>query len=83
MTERTPDAVFDTLVASIAKVVPKNTHAVTMETDLVGDGVLDSLDVMSFLFEFEQQLGTKLDAIDEEFNDFRVERLVKIAVEAA
>ena len=32
---------------------------------------------------FERRLGTKLDAIDEEFSDFRVERLVEIAVEAS
>jgi acyl carrier protein len=82
MVERTSNEVFEILVASVNKVVPRNEHPLTMDTHLVGDGVLDSLDVMSFLFEFEQQLGCKLDAIDEKFDDFRISRLVEIASQA-
>jgi acyl carrier protein len=55
---------------------------ITEGTDLVGDGMLDSLDSMTFLFELEQDLGTKLEAIDETYEDFRVSALVDIVVQA-
>jgi acyl carrier protein len=55
---------------------------VTEDTDLVADGMLDSLDSMTFLFELENGLGTKLEAIDETYEDFRVGALVDIVVQA-
>jgi acyl carrier protein len=55
---------------------------VTEETNLVDDGLLDSLDSMTFLFELENDLNTKLDAIDETYEDFRVGAIVDIVVQA-
>jgi acyl carrier protein len=55
---------------------------VTEETNLVDDGLLDSLDSMTFLFELENDLNTKLDAIDETYEDFRVGSIVDIVVQA-
>ena len=55
---------------------------VTEETNLVDDGLLDSLDSMTFLFELENDLNTKLDAIDETYEDFRVGSIVDIVVAA-
>jgi acyl carrier protein len=55
---------------------------VTEDTNLVDDGLLDSLDSMTFLFELENDLGTKLDAIDETYEDFRVGSIVDIVVQA-
>ena len=55
---------------------------VTEETNLVEDGLLDSLDSMTFLFELENDLGTKLEAIDETYEDFRVGAIVDIVVQA-
>ena len=75
------DEVFEAIVASVKKVAPQNADKVTKDTELVKDEILDSLDLMSFLFEFEEALGTKLDVIDEEFSDFRVSRLIDIAVQ--
>lgn len=46
-------------------------------SDIAGEGMLDSLDVMAFLFELEQLHGRKIAAIDENFRDFRVSRLVE------
>jgi acyl carrier protein len=77
-----PIEIFEVLVASLHKVAPRKARELNIETHLVDDGVLDSLDVMSFLFEFEQRLGYKLAIIDEEFSDFRVRRLVEIAAKA-
>ena len=56
--------------------------AVGEDTNLVDDGLLDSLDSMTFLFALESDLGTKLDAIDETYEDFRVGSLVDIVVAA-
>ena len=55
---------------------------VTEETNLVEDGLLDSLDSMTFLFELENDLGSKLEAIDETYDDFRVGAIVDIVVQA-
>ena len=55
---------------------------VTEETNLVDDGMLDSLDSMTFLFELENDLGSKLEAIDETYDDFRVGSIVDIVVQA-
>ena len=52
------------------------------DTNLVDDGLLDSLDSMTFLFELENDLNTKLDAIDETYEDFRVGSIVDIVVQA-
>jgi len=55
---------------------------VTEDTNLVEDGLLDSLDSMTFLFELENDLNTKLEAIDETYEDFRVGAIVDIVVQA-
>lgn len=55
---------------------------ITEDTNLVEDGMLDSLDSMTFLFELENDLGRKLEAIDETYDDFRVGALVDIVVAA-
>ena len=52
------------------------------DTNLVDDGLLDSLDSMTFLFELENDLGSKLEAIDETYDDFRVGALIDIVVQA-
>lgn len=69
---------YQLIVGAIAKVAPSKATSVTEDTDLLTEGVLDSLDVMNFLFELEQRLGRKLTAIDETYNDFRVRSLTKI-----
>ncbi len=58
------------------------TGAITEDTNLVDDGMLDSLDSMTFLFELENDLGIKLQAIDETYEDFRVGSIVDIVVQA-
>ncbi|MBJ7248095.1 MAG: hypothetical protein JHD05_02880 [Thermoleophilia bacterium] len=52
------------------------------DTNLVDEGMLDSLDSMTFLFELENDLGLKLEAIDETYEDFRVGSIVDIVVAA-
>ncbi|MEQ1714393.1 MAG: hypothetical protein ABL907_00175 [Hyphomicrobium sp.] len=63
---------------ALKKVAPAKALLVNSDTNLISDGILDSLDVMSFLFEVEQRLGHKMTAIDETFSDFRVSRLIEI-----
>ncbi len=58
------------------------TGVITEDTNLVDDGMLDSLDSMTFLFELENDLGIKLQAIDETYEDFRVGSIVDIVVQA-
>jgi acyl carrier protein len=69
---------YQLVLAAITKVAPSKTQKVTEDSDLLSGGILDSLDVMNFLFEVEQRLGRKLTAIDETYNDFRVKSLLNI-----
>ena len=71
-------AITKALVATVGSV----DGDITEETNLVDDGLLDSLDSMTFLFELENDLGQKLEAIDETYEDFRVGSLVDIVVQA-
>jgi acyl carrier protein len=64
--------------ASLDATLPGKSASITLETELIKDGILDSLDSMNFLFELEGLNGAKLEAIDETFDDFRVSRLVEI-----
>jgi acyl carrier protein len=65
---------------ALAEVSPAAAAKLTEECHLVKDGLVDSLDGMNFLFELEQRLGHKIEAIDEDFDDFRVSRLIEILV---
>jgi acyl carrier protein len=71
-------AITKALVATVGSV----DGDITEETNLVDDGMLDSLDSMTFLFELENDLGQKLEAIDETYEDFRVGSIVDIVVQA-
>lgn len=71
-------AITKALVATVGSV----DGDITEETNLVEDGLLDSLDSMTFLFELENDLDTKLEAIDETYEDFRVGSIVDIVVQA-
>jgi acyl carrier protein len=69
---------YQLVLAAITKVAPSKAQRVTEESDLLSGDLLDSLDVMNFLFEVEQRLGKKLTAIDETYSDFRVKSLLNI-----
>ena len=58
--------------------VPGSSSKVTMASHLVTDGVIDSLDLMAFLYELEKDCGDSLDEITDDFKDYRVTRLVEM-----
>ncbi len=49
--------------------------SIAEDDDLIGDGIIDSLDAMMFLFELEKALGKKIGTIDESYEDFTVRGL--------
>lgn len=53
-------------------------ESIKLDTNLIEDGILDSLDAMSFLFELETIIDKKITEIDEEFEDFSIVRFVEI-----
>ena len=53
-------------------------ESIKLDTNLIEDGILDSLDAMSFLFELETIIDKKITEIDEEFEDFTIVRFVEI-----
>ena len=78
----TRDEALERIKKALDTTVGESAGDISESTDLVGDGLLDSLDSMTFLFELEQDLGTKLEAIDETYEDFRVSAIVDIVVQA-
>ena len=48
-------------------------ESIKLDTNLIEDGILDSLDAMSFLFELERIIDKKITEIDEEFEDFTID----------
>jgi acyl carrier protein len=72
------DHALDLIKKALEATSPGKSDNLKLETDLVKDGVVDSLDSMNFLFELETLNGAKLEAIDETFDDFRVARLIEI-----
>ena len=53
-------------------------ESIKLDTNLIEDGILDSLDAMSFLFELERIIDKKITEIDEEFEDFTIAKFVEI-----
>lgn len=78
----TRDDAFKMIQDALDKVKPGTGSKLTPESHLVDDGFVDSLDSMNFLFELENQHGSRLEAIDDTFSDFRVTKLVDILAEA-
>lgn len=66
------------IVEALEKTKPGAGNAITEETHLVDEKIIDSLDSMNFLFELETAAGKKFDQIDETFDDFRVSTLIDI-----
>ena len=48
------------------------------DTNLIEEGILDSLDAMTFLFHLEKEVNQKISEIDDEFDDFKISTLNKI-----
>lgn len=76
----TREKAFELIKQALEKTQAGSSEKVTMETDLVADGIVDSLDSMNFLFELETALGQSLTSIDETFDDFKVTTLVDLVV---
>lgn len=74
----TKDDAFGLIQKALEATSEGLSQTVTIDTDLIEDNVVDSLDAMNFLFELETLHGKKLAEIDETFDDFRVSRLVEI-----
>lgn len=72
------NAALELIKQALEATAPGKSANITLETDLVKDGVVDSLDSMNFLFELETLHGAKLEEIDETFDDFRVARLIEM-----
>jgi acyl carrier protein len=72
----TRDAAFDKIKEALDLTSPGLSQKVTMETHLVEEDILDSLDLMNFMFELEELHGSKIEEISETFDDYRVATLV-------
>lgn len=78
MSDSANDKALALVQECLREVVGDKADTVTADMHLVKDGIIDSLDSMSLIFEIEKRTGTKLVEITDEFTDFRVETLVGI-----
>ncbi|MCB9992215.1 MAG: acyl carrier protein [Hyphomicrobiaceae bacterium] len=74
----TENEAFELIKKALDETAAGLSAKVTMDSHLTKDEIVDSLDSMNFLFELEQLLGHKIEAIDETFDDFRVKRLIEL-----
>jgi len=68
---------YKLLIECIESIKPGSGSLITMNTDLIEDGILDSLDAMTFIFKLEKRTGTKIKNIHEGSVDLSVESLVR------
>tara|TARA_R110000796_G_scaffold68309_11_gene156484 strand:- start:7297 stop:7533 length:237 start_codon:yes stop_codon:yes gene_type:complete len=73
----TNDEAFELIKKALDEVSEGASESLTMDTHLLEDDILDSLDAMSFMFELEKMLGKSL-AVDEEFSDFKITTLIDL-----
>jgi acyl carrier protein len=66
------------ILRALEAAVPGSSSAVTLDSHLVADRIIDSLDLMAFLYELERDCGDSLEEINDDFHDYRVVRLVEI-----
>lgn len=78
----TDDEALAMIHRALEAAVEGSSTDVTRETHLVADGIVDSLDVMAFLYELERARGARLGEIGEDFKDFRVARLIEMLTRA-
>ncbi len=64
--------------ALISAEVDIEDYSLNEDTDLIEEGILDSLDAMTFLFHLEKEVNEKISEIDDEFDDFTISTLIQI-----
>ena len=64
--------------ALISAEVDIEDYSLNEDTDLIEEGILDSLDAMTFLFHLEKEVNEKIIEIDDEFDDFTISTLIQI-----
>ncbi len=72
----TAQEAFEKIKSALDMTTPGLSEKVTQETDLIKDDILDSLDLMNFMFELEELHGSKLEQVTETFDDYRVTTLI-------
>ena len=66
---------FDKIKNIIFQLKNDDTIDLTVDTNLVNDGILDSIEIVSFMFEFEEIFDYKF---EDHFNDFSIKTLINI-----
>lgn len=72
---------LELILASITKATKTEHTGIDESTDLIEEGIIDSLDSMTILFEIEDGGKIKLD-IDEDYEDFKISSLIDLVVAA-
>ena len=77
------DEAYNLVLAAYKKATKNDIEDLTEQTDLIGEGIIDSLDTMTILFEIDDAVDGKL-GVSDDYNGFKISQLVDLvlAVEA-
>jgi len=62
----------------IKLVKPDFDGLISLDSDLIKDKILDSLEAINFLFELENNFSEIIVEIDDDYNDFSVKSLINL-----
>ena len=74
----TAEDAFQMICSAVRAIRPELADQVSRDGDLAGEGMLDSLDVMAFLFELEQLNGRRIET-EMGFDEHDLARLIRAA----
>ncbi len=72
----TEEEIYTLIKVTLNEIVPGASDIISLETDLINQGILDSLDAMRFIFSLEKKLGQKIAIITEDNIDLLVSSII-------
>lgn len=72
---------FQLVLTSLKKAANIEADGLSETTDLIKEGLIDSLDSMTLLFEVESTIGNRLE-IDDEIDDFKISTMIDLIIKA-
>ena len=72
------EEIFSIIKSALIKTKGIGVINISLDTHLIDDGIIDSLDSMVFVHHLETMLGKSIEEIDEEFSNFQVANIVEI-----
>jgi acyl carrier protein len=73
------DDAYNLVLAAYKKATKNDTENLSEQTDLIEEGIIDSLDTMTILFEIDDAVDGKL-GVGDDYNGFKISQLVDLVL---